>query len=255
MASLVVLKLSIAPLLLAVATLVARRSGPGAGGWLVGLPLTTGPVAIILVIQEGAPFVARLATGSLAGAAAQAGFALAYARLCRRDRAWPLALIAASAAFVATATALLAAHLWPPVLAACALASLPIAWRLAPAGEAVEPAGRTGGRLRLRLRMALAAALVVAITALAPLVGPMLAGVVTCFPLMGALLAVFAQREQGPEAAIAVCRGLLVGLVSFAGFALVLMGLLARLPVVAAFAVAIAATLTAQAASVRVVLV
>jgi hypothetical protein len=253
MASLVVLKLSIAPLLLAAATLVARRSGPGAGGWLVGLPLTTGPVAIILVIQEGAPFVARLTTGSLAGAAAQAGFALAYARLCRRERAWPFALIAASAAFVATATALLAAQLWPPVLAACVLASLLLAWRLAPAGEAVEPAGRAGGSLRLR--MALAAALVVAITALAPLVGPVLAGVVTCFPLIGALLAVFAQREQGPEAAIAVCRGLLVGLVSFAGFALVLMGLLARLPVVAAFAVAIAATLTVQAASVRVVLV
>jgi hypothetical protein len=75
--TLVVLKLSLAPLLVAAATLVARRSGRVAGGWLVGLPLTTGPVAVVLVAQEGAPFAARLAAGSLAGVAAQAGFALA----------------------------------------------------------------------------------------------------------------------------------------------------------------------------------
>jgi hypothetical protein len=147
---------------------------------------------------------------------------------------------------------LLAADLWTPALAACAVASLPLALRLSPAPAALASAGRTGGRLRLR--MALAAALVLAITTLAPIVGPSLGGVVTCFPLMGALLAVCAHRDEGPDAAIAVCRGLLVGLLSFAGFAVALTALLARLPVVAAFVGAVAATLAVQAASVLLVL-
>jgi hypothetical protein len=43
---------------------------------------------------------------------------------------------------------------------------------------------------------------------------------------MGALLTVFAHREHGPTAAIAVCRGMLVGLFSFLAFVLTLQAVL-----------------------------
>jgi hypothetical protein len=215
---LLMLKLGLAPLLIAAASLVARHAGPRAGGWVVGLPLTTGPAAVILAVQEGPGFAARLAVGSLAGVTAQAAFALTYGRRCTRT-GWPPALLVASAAFAATAAALLTSRLSTPALAACALASLPLALRASP--QASVPHAPTAST-DLPLRMAIAAALVLAITTLAPITGPRTGGVVTCFPLMGALLTVYAHREQGPTAAIAVCRGLLVGLYSFAGFALAL---------------------------------
>ena len=216
MVVLLALKVGLAPALLATASTVARRAGPAAGGRLVGLPLTTGPVAAVLAVQEGPGFVARLAAGSLAGVTAQAAFAATYGRRCERA-GWPRALLAAGGAFAVTAAVLLACRLSIPALAACALASLPLALRASPPAGAPPVRGPAAD---LRLRMALAAALVVAITTIAPLTGPRAAGVVTCFPLMGALLAVFAHREDGPAAAIAVCRGMLAGLFSFAAFAL-----------------------------------
>jgi hypothetical protein len=221
---LLLLKLGLAPLLIAAASVVAGRAGPRAGGWVVGLPLTTGPVAVVLALQEGAPFVDRLAVGSLAGVAAQAAFAATYGRRCARA-GWPPALVAASAAFATTAAALLACRLSTPALAACALASLPLGLRAAP--QADPPPVRRGSA-DLPLRMALAAALVLVITTLAPLTGPRAGGALTCFPLMGALLTVFAHREHGPLAAIAVCRGMLAGLFSFLVFALTLPALIAQ---------------------------
>jgi len=39
------LKLTITPFLILAASLASRRWGEAVGGWLVGLPLTSGPVA------------------------------------------------------------------------------------------------------------------------------------------------------------------------------------------------------------------
>jgi hypothetical protein len=246
-----VLELGLAPAAIALASIVARRRGPAVGGWLVGLPLTSGPVAVVLAVQQGPGFVERLAAGSLAGVAAQAAFAVAYARGCRAvaGGGWPPALLAATAAFATTATLMLALGLSPPALVAAALVSLPLALRAAPAQHAAPAVARR--RADLAPRMALAAALVLAIATLAPLAGPRLAGVVTCFPVMGGLLAVLAHRDEGSAAAIAVCRGLLAGMLSLAGFAISLVALLTRLPIVAAFVVAGVAALAAQAAVVR----
>jgi hypothetical protein len=45
-------------------------------GWFVGLPLTSGPVALFLALDHGATFASGAALGSLAGAMAEAAFAL-----------------------------------------------------------------------------------------------------------------------------------------------------------------------------------
>jgi hypothetical protein len=55
-----VFKLVATPLLIQPASLAGRRWGPAIGGWLVGLPLTSGPIAFFLAIA--APLLgARLA--------------------------------------------------------------------------------------------------------------------------------------------------------------------------------------------------
>lgn len=98
----------------------------------------------------------------------------------------------------------------------------------------------------LPLRMAVATAFVVLLTALAPLLGAQLTGLLAPFPLFASVLAVFAHMQRGPIAAAGVLRGLLLGLFSFAGFFIVLALLLMPAGIALAFAAAIAAALVVQ---------
>jgi hypothetical protein len=240
-----VLKLVLTPGLIAGASLAGRRWGQAVGGWLVGLPLTSGPVALFLALDHGAGFAAVAAFGSLAGAIAEGAFCLAYGWSARRG--WPVALAAACLAFAVVAGALQRLSLSLLALAALVIVSLALALRVMPGGSAVAPAGAPP-RWDIPARMLVTTALVVGLTELAPLLGPRLSGVLATFPVYAAILTVFAHRA-GPAPAVQVLRGLLVGLLSFAGFFVVLGGLLERLGVAGGFVVATAAALSIQAAS------
>jgi len=100
--------------------------------------------------------------------------------------------------------------------------------------------------------MAVATAFVVALTAVAPLLGPRLAGLAAPFPLYATVLATFAHRIQGAAPAIGVLRGLLLGLFAFAAFFLTLAELLAGQGVALAFVAAAAVLLVVQGGSLAV---
>ena len=85
--SLLAVKLIVTPLMILAASLVGGRWGDALGGWLVGLRLTSGPVAVFLAVEHGADFAAEASAGSLAGVIAQAGFCLGYALAA--PRGWP----------------------------------------------------------------------------------------------------------------------------------------------------------------------
>jgi hypothetical protein len=88
---------------------------------------------------------------------------------------------------------------------------------------------------------------VLLLTGSAPILGAQLTGLLAPFPLYGAILAVFAQHQDGAVPAIRVLRGLLFGLFSFASFFLVLAVLLGQVPIVWAFGAASTVALTSQA--------
>src|ERR1700738_1895873 len=73
-----VLKLIVTPALIGAATLAGRRWGPAVGGWLVGFPFTSGPVALFLALDHGTGFAAGASIGMLAGTISQGAFSLAY---------------------------------------------------------------------------------------------------------------------------------------------------------------------------------
>jgi drug/metabolite transporter (DMT)-like permease len=75
----VLLKLVLAPMLVALATLVARRWGPKAGGILMGFPLTTGPIFLFLALEQGTEFAEQAAVGALLGLVGLSAFAWIYA--------------------------------------------------------------------------------------------------------------------------------------------------------------------------------
>jgi hypothetical protein len=92
------LKLTLTPVLIGAASLASRRWGSEVGGWLVGIPFTSGPIAFFLAIGPGPRFAADAAVGILAGAVSQTAFALAYASVALRY-GWVACVAAATIAF------------------------------------------------------------------------------------------------------------------------------------------------------------
>jgi hypothetical protein len=248
--TLLLLKVTITPAVIALATIAARRFGPAVGGWLIGLPFTAGPVALFLALEHGPAFTSRVASGLVAGVSAEAAFVFGYVAVAARRRDWLPALAAGTVSFAAAAAALDVVAPPVAVLTASALALLLLGLRVVPRGEVRVP---RPSRFELPVRMALATSLVVAVTAFASALGPGLSGIVTTFPLISTLLAVSVHRAAGPAAAVAVYRGLLAGVYALTGFAATLVLVLSRLPVAGAFAVALALTLSIQLGSLRVV--
>lgn len=82
-------KLILAPILIALATLIGRRWGHGVSGWIAALPLTSGPVSLIFAIQYDAAFAAQAAIGTLAGVDSSRPFRfLQPFSPCSRIRSW-----------------------------------------------------------------------------------------------------------------------------------------------------------------------
>lgn len=248
-----VLKLALTPALIGAATLAGRRWGSAVGGWLVALPLTSGPLAFFLALDHGAPFAASAAAASLAGATAQAAFCLAYGRTGGMA-GWPVALLAGSLGFGAAAVAVQPALGLPVVfLLGAVLAALGVSIRLMPRGSG-DRAGAPIPRWDLPARMAVGTLIVLVLTTAAPGLGPRVTGLAATFPVITAVLATFAHRLDGPDHGVAVVRGLVAGLFAFAGFFAVVAASIEPLGVAASFGLAIIAALVIQVVSLRTLL-
>jgi hypothetical protein len=241
------LKLVLMPALIGVSTLVGRRWGQAVGGWLVGLPLTSGPVVLLLALDHGASFGANAAQGALRGLVAEACFAVAYAWVAQR-RAWPLAFLAGSIGFALAGLAMQSLAPAPALLVPIVVGALVLALRLLPSFTGTA-ASVPPQRWDLPARMVTATLLVLALTSAAGWLGPQLSGLISTFPLLAGVLTVFAHHAQGNGAAINVLRGLLLGLFSFAAFFVALGATIERIGVASAFAAALGAALAVQTVS------
>ena len=246
-----ILKLTLTPLLIGAASIAGRRWGSEIGGWLVGIPFTSGPIAFFLAVGPGVHFAADASVGILAGAVSQAAFALAYAWMALRFR-WTWCIAAATVAFAVATLVLDLAAGDAMVTLVLGVSALVIALAAMP-----RQAVKRSERVQLPwwdipARMLVATVFVLALTSAAPALGSRLSGLLSPFPVYAAVLCVFAHRLEGVGAGIAVMRGLLLGLFSFAAFFAVLAFLLEPGGVAVAFAIAIAAALVIQAGSLAV---
>lgn len=241
------LKLVLTPVLVGAASLAGRRWGSSVGGWLIGIPFTSGPIAFFLALDPGPGFAAAAAAGIMAGTASQASFCLAYSWTARRQ-GWMASLAAATVAFAAATLVLDVITLPAPGVFVLMILVLVVSLFLMP-GDASRGAERVQfPAWDIPARILVATAFVVVLTAAAPLLGARLAGLLAPFPLYGTVLAAFAHRIEGAGQAVRVLRGLLLGLFAFASFFLAL-ALLLPVGVAVAFLVAIAAGLVVQGAS------
>ncbi|MET0761604.1 MAG: hypothetical protein ABWZ63_04630, partial [Thermoleophilaceae bacterium] len=89
---LLLIKLTLAPALVAATTLAGRRWGPRVAGWVGGMPVVVGPILLALTIEHDSDFGARAAAGALAGLLSLTVFMVTYAWTARKMR-WPAALL------------------------------------------------------------------------------------------------------------------------------------------------------------------
>jgi uncharacterized membrane protein (GlpM family) len=248
-----VLKLALTPVLITGASVAGRRWGGAVSGWLVGLPLTSGPVAVFLAVEHGPRFAGRAAVGSLSGAAAEAAFCIGYGRLAARGTTRALAAGTAGFALLGGAAEALPLRdaLPSPLLPlfAAALLALGAAALTLPRDGLVPATAAPPARWDLPARAVVATALVLLFTGVATALGARLTGLLAVYPLYAAVLTVFAQRRSGPRAGVAVLRGVAFGLFSFATFFFVLASLLGRIDTAGAFACSVVAALLVQTAT------
>jgi hypothetical protein len=240
-------KLLLTPALLGLVSLAGRRWGPTVSGWLVGLPLTSGPVALFLALDQGTTFAARAAQDTMLGIVSVAGFCLVYSWLSMR-LGWPGSVLAGWSAFFAL-TAILERFSAPLVLSFVGvIICLTLALYLLPGSQ--SPTVVTNPpQWETLLRMFVATAFVVGLTAIAAFLGPQLSGLLTPFPVFASILGVFTHHFQDAVAARRLLRGVLTGSFTFAVFFLVVAGLIEVWGIALAFILATLAALVMHGGS------
>jgi hypothetical protein len=217
---LLLLKLTLSPTLVALASKAARKYGPSVGGWIAGFPIVAGPVLFFYAWEQGPAFGAHAAHSTLMGLASLCAFAIAYG-YAARIFPWYGALASGYAVF-ATGTFLLqgaSLPLW--VASLVGVTCLAATWFLLPEA-ADDGTAKPHPRWDVPMRMAATAAIVVTLTYLAAWLGPRLSGLLTPFPVATTVLVAFAHHQSGAGSAARVLRGLIGALFGFAAFCTVL---------------------------------
>lgn len=239
-----VLKLIMAPVIIGSASLAGRKWGPAVSGWIVGMPLTSGPVVFFLALSHDAAFAANAVLGVVSGGLSLLSYALTYAWLATRFR-WYVALSGSFTVFALSTTLLqhITLPLIPIFLIVCA--GITLALRFMPNDEVEEGQAKLG-TWDIPSRILIGTSFILLITGSASWLGPRLTGLLTMIPLYVTILAIFAHRHQGPAAAAHVLRGLLYGMYAYAGFFITLGLLLERSGIAVSFVAAIIVALAVQ---------
>lgn len=234
-------KLLATPLLIGSVTLASRRWGPNVAGLFIGLPLTSGPISLILALNYGPEFASRAAVASLVGEISVCIFCLAYSLTSARHH-WPASAAIGISSFL-IATALWNQFSWS--LPAAFLLLLAVIWLVSRwiSGTASAVATSQPPAWDLPARMLVAAGFVILLTTSAQGLGPQLSGLLSPFPVFGVVLASFTHHQQGPAAAAGLLRGVVIGSLAYGGFFLMAGVCLTRLPLGWTYLLAIIAAL------------
>ncbi len=236
MTTLLLLKLLLVPTLILGVTLAGRRWGPDVAGWLSAFPILSGPILLIIALEQGPDFAAAAAHGTLLAVLAILVFSLAYAWAAQR-RSWPDCMFIALFLYALAVLGLRRLDTSLTVSFVSVIAALLLV-PLAFPGVPRWVTGRVTGN-DLPWRMGSAAALVLLVTWGATYLGPRLSGLLAMFPVMSTVLVGFSHRQSGGAFATRLLRGMVWGYFSFACFCAVLALTLAEMGIAKSFSLAL----------------
>jgi hypothetical protein len=207
--SLLILKLILTPLLITVATLTVRRWGFLVGGLFTGLPLISGSISLFLALEQGPRFAEQGSHGMLMGTVALVAFCVAYVRTAKGMR-WLAPAITGFVSYCFAAWGLSFFSLDLGILTLLVVIVLLAA--VSAAGSSVSNASAVAAPTwDIPMRMVTATAMVLLITGFAERLGPKWSGILAPFPVFSCIMGVFAQKQNGAEAAQRLYRGIIIG--------------------------------------------
>jgi hypothetical protein len=244
---LLLLKLCLVPSLVAAVTLASRRWGLRVGGVLTGLPMVAGPTLCFYAIEQGNGFAASAARAALLGIAATGAFCVAYSRSAG-SVSWPLSVLAGWSAFGFVAAATYGIRDLSGIGEFAIASGVLLVGRSLVRPPAMPIAIAIHPRWDLAMRMLASGLVVVLLTGLAARLGARLSGILSAFPVVTLILAVFTHIQHGADAVSVFLRALLRGLHGFALFCIVFSAALGPLgwSLWSAVSVALAAQLVLQ---------
>ncbi len=243
----VVLKLILAPLIIGSASLAGRKWGPAVSGWIVGMPLTSGPVVFFVALSHGVTFAESSALGVLSGGISLVLYALTYAWLARRFP-WFVSIAGSILVFSLSTLSLQGASIPLFVIAPLVAGLIMFGLALMPKGN-VEAGESKLSQWDIPVRILIGTSFILLLTGIAPYIGSRLTGLLTTIPLYVTILSIFAHRDHGPAAAAHVLRGLLYGMFAFTGFFFVLSLFIEKTSLGVSFGLAVLTALAVQGTS------
>jgi hypothetical protein len=241
-------KALIAPVLLVLAAIVEHKWGAAVGGWLLGLPLTSGPASFFLLTEHGPRFAENAARGMLLGLVGAGVFVAGYS-LAAQARSWKRSLALAGIACLTVTFGLSQVHLTlmaTLVFAAVVLGVVAVLAR----GPRPPASGPTftpkASRRGLIFRMVVASSIVVGVSVASTVLGSVVSGMLATVPAITAVMAVSTHRSSGKDCARSMLRGSVAGMWGGAAFfAVVALLVMSETPGVTYLAAAVAAAAVA----------
>jgi hypothetical protein len=244
------LKITLMPAIIALITLAARKWGNKIGGLIGSLPWVAGPILLFFILEQGKPFGIQSIQGVMVGILALISFCYSYAAFSRYN-GWLLTLIQSYGIYLATVLVFNYLNLGLKVSYVLVLGSVVVALRGFPA-PTQEPTKTRRLPYEIPIRMAVATVFVVVITGLAHILGPTWSGILTPFPILTSILAIFSHTLQGSNASINTLRGLVIGLFGFSTFLFLQAFLLPQFSVAISFGLALVVNVLINLVAVRV---
>lgn len=230
------LKLTLMPSVIALVTLAIRRWGHQIGGLIGSMPWIAGPILLFFILEQGKVFGINAIQGVLTGILALLSFCFSYASFSRK-LTWLPTLLLSYGIYTLTAFFFNWLHLNLVISYLLTISCVLLALRFFPI-----PAGPPAPARRLPydipIRMLVATLFTLVITGLANILGPTWSGILTPFPILTSILAIFSHTLQGSNATIATLRGLVLGLLGFTTFLFLQAFLLPAFSVAASFGMA-----------------
>lgn len=214
--NILLLKVILMPSVMAMVTLAIRKWGHRIGGLIGSMPWVAGPILLFFILEQGKVFGIQSIAGVMSGILALISFCFGYAALSPK-MFWLPTLLLSYGAYIITAFFFSQLPLSLSVRYGLVIGGIVLALRFFP-----QPRNQSIKARRLPfdipLRMLVATLFVLLVTALARALGPTWSGVLTPFPILTTVLAIFSHTLQGSDATIITLRGLVMGLVGFSTF-------------------------------------
>jgi hypothetical protein len=212
-------KLILMPIVVAFVTIISKKWGNSIGGLVASLPWVAGPIILFITLEQGVDFTVKSISGMMVGIIGWLVFCVVYTLVGKRHRAF-FSLLAGYVAYILLAIILnpLIQYLnhfqWFFISTIVLVLGLVYFPKVEKQGQ-MEPKKL---KFEIPLRMIMITLFVLAITFFANQLGPNWSGILTPFPIMTAVLAIFTHHTQGIYQVRKTYLGLYTGIFGFSIF-------------------------------------